>query len=219
MCGTLCIDRELNRYIVHVNYKKVPVFCSYKWVIHRRINRTFLNCHLSLKQWRLFWYSLITAAALHLSVIIIHNDRRGRSEVSLGLQLVGDWFLDRPSINSMNNLNCDNMWQWSLALPKPTPLFLFLLNTWLRGPRAKRKHEYNVFPISPKNTNLEDGVDISYFLSSFVEFRSEEKSKMSQPIRVRGGHLVFPIGPINTNFVEEVDILLPVKFRRITRTW
>ena len=38
----------------------------------------------------------------------------------------------------------------------------------------------------------------SCFLSSFVEFRSavsEEKSKMSQPIRSQGGHLVFPIGP------------------------
>ena len=42
---------------------------------------------------------------------------------------------------------------------------------------------------------------------------------MSQPIRVRGGHFVFPIGPKNTNFVEDVDIVLPVKFRRITRTW
>ena len=36
------------------------------------------------------------------------------------------------------------------------------------------------------------------FLSSFAEFRSavsEEKSKMSQPIRGQGGHFVFPIGP------------------------
>ena len=56
------------------------------------------------------------------------------------------------------------------------------------------------------------------FLSSFVEFRSavlEKKSKMSQPIRGQGGHLVFPIGPKNTNFVEDVEILLPVKFRWI----
>ena len=55
----------------------------------------------------------------------------------------------------------------------------------------------------------------SCFLSSFVEFRSavsEEKSKMSQPIRGQGGHLVFPIGPKNTNLVEDVEILLPVKF-------
>ena len=38
----------------------------------------------------------------------------------------------------------------------------------------------------------------SCFLSSFVEFRSaplEEKSKMTQPIRGQGGHLVFPTGP------------------------
>ena len=58
----------------------------------------------------------------------------------------------------------------------------------------------------------------SCFLSSFVEFCSavsEEKSKMSQPIRGQGGHLVFPIGPKNTNSVENVEILLPVKFRWI----
>ena len=41
---------------------------------------------------------------------------------------------------------------------------------------------------------------------------SEEKSKMSQPIRGQGGHLVFPIGPKNTNLVEDVEILLPMKF-------
>ena len=58
----------------------------------------------------------------------------------------------------------------------------------------------------------------SCFLSSFVEFRStvsDKKSKMSQPIRGQGGHLVFPIGPKNTNLVEDVDILLPIKFRWI----
>ena len=56
------------------------------------------------------------------------------------------------------------------------------------------------------------------FLSSFFEFRSavsEEKSKMCQPIRGQGGHLVFLIGPKNTNLVEDVKILLPVKFRWI----
>ena len=56
----------------------------------------------------------------------------------------------------------------------------------------------------------------SCFLSSFVEFCSvvsEEKSKMSQPIRGQGGHFVFPIGPKNTNLVEDVEIYLPVKFR------
>ena len=58
----------------------------------------------------------------------------------------------------------------------------------------------------------------SCFLSSFVDFRSavsEEKSKMSQPIRGQGGHLFFPIGPKNTKLVEDVEILLPVKFRWI----
>ena len=55
----------------------------------------------------------------------------------------------------------------------------------------------------------------SCFLSSFVEFRSEEKSKMSRPIRGQGGHLVFLISPKNTNLVENIEILLPVKFRWI----
>ena len=52
-------------------------------------------------------------------------------------------------------------------------------------------------------------------MSSFIEFRSavsEEKLKMSQPIRGQGGHLIFPIGPKNTNLVEDVEILLHVKF-------
>ena len=52
-------------------------------------------------------------------------------------------------------------------------------------------------------------------LSSFVEFCSEEKSKMFHPTRGQGGHLVFPIGPKNTNLVEDVELLLPVKFRWI----
>ena len=55
----------------------------------------------------------------------------------------------------------------------------------------------------------------SCFLWSFFEFLSavsEEKSKMSQPIRGQGGHLVFLMGPKNTNLVEDVVILLPVKF-------
>ena len=68
------------------------------------------------------------------------------------------------------------------------------------------------FTDRPEKHKLRRG---SCFQSSFVEFRSavlEEKSKMSQPIRVRGGHPVFPIGPKNTNLVEDVEILLPVKF-------
>ena len=55
----------------------------------------------------------------------------------------------------------------------------------------------------------------SCFLSSFVEFRSEvseEKSKMSRPIRDQSGHLVFPVAPKNTNLVEDIEILLPDKF-------
>ena len=56
----------------------------------------------------------------------------------------------------------------------------------------------------------------SCFPSSFVEFLSavsEEMSKMPQPIRGQGSHLVFPIGPKNTNLVEDVETLFPVKFR------
>ena len=41
----------------------------------------------------------------------------------------------------------------------------------------------------------------------------EKKSKMSQPIRGLGGHLVILIGPKNTNLVEDVEIFPPVKFR------
>ena len=54
------------------------------------------------------------------------------------------------------------------------------------------------------------------FQSSFVEFCSavsEENSKMFQPIRDKGGHLVFPIGPKSTNVAEDVEMLLPAKFR------
>ena len=57
-----------------------------------------------------------------------------------------------------------------------------------------------------------------FFLSSFVEFRlavSEEKSKMLQPIRGHGGHLVFLISLENTKLVKDVEILLPVKFHCI----
>ena len=56
------------------------------------------------------------------------------------------------------------------------------------------------------------------FLSSFIEFLSavsEEKSKMSQPIRGQGSHLVIPIGLKNTILEEDIEILLPVKFRWI----
>ena len=71
---------------------------------------------------------------------------------------------------------------------------------------------------SARKTQTRKRIWRSCFLSRFVEFRSavsEEKSKMSQPIRGQGGHLVSPIGPKNTNLVEDVEILLPVKFRWI----
>ena len=65
-----------------------------------------------------------------------------------------------------------------------------------------------------KNTNFVEDIEI-IFLSSFVGFcsaLSEEKSKMSQPIRGQSGHLVVPIGPKYTNLVADIEILIPVKF-------
>ena len=58
-----------------------------------------------------------------------------------------------------------------------------------------------------------EDIEILLPVACFVEFRSavsEEKSKMSQPIRGQGSHLVFRIGTKNTNLVEDVEILLPV---------
>ena len=78
----------------------------------------------------------------------------------------------------------------------------------------KRPGRPSFFPISPKTQTWKRTLRSS-FLSSFVEFRSavsEKKSKMSQPIRGWGVHLVFPIGPKNTNLLENFEILLPVKF-------
>ena len=58
----------------------------------------------------------------------------------------------------------------------------------------------------------------SFFHVKFAWFCSdvaEKKSKMSQPIPGKVGHLAFPIGPKNTNFAKDVKILLHVKFRQI----
>ena len=57
--------------------------------------------------------------------------------------------------------------------------------------------------------------DLASWQFSFNQFRSGERSKMSQPIRGRGGHFVFPILAKSTNLVEDVKILVPVKFRWI----
>ena len=81
---------------------------------------------------------------------------------------------------------------------------------------------------SPKNTNMEE--DIEFLLS--VKFRhisfsfcsivgnprsiAQEKSKMSQPMRDRGGHLVFfQIGPKNIYLVKYFEFFIPVKFGQI----
>ena len=52
---------------------------------------------------------------------------------------------------------------------------------------------YLVPPIDPKNTNVIEDVEILLPVN-FVEFHSsvsDEKPRMSQPIRSRGGHLFF----------------------------
>ena len=69
----------------------------------------------------------------------------------------------------------------------------------------QRPGRQSCFSDGPKNTNLVEDPEILLPVN-FVKFRSavsEEKSKMSQPIRGQGGHLVFPIGPKNTNLVED----------------
>ena len=71
---------------------------------------------------------------------------------------------------------------------------------------------------SARKTQTWKRTSTTCFLSTYFEFRSavsEKKSKMSQPIRGQGGHLVFPIRPKNTNLVQDIEILLPVKFRWI----
>ena len=70
------------------------------------------------------------------------------------------------------------------------------------------------FSDRPKNTNLVEDIEILLPIKFrwFCLAVSEAKSKMSQPIRGQGSHLVFPIGPKNINLVEDVEILLPVKF-------
>ena len=68
-----------------------------------------------------------------------------------------------------------------------------------------------------KNTNWVEDVEILLpvkFRWTSVQPYSE-KSKISQPIRGRGGHLIFSDPPKNTNLVEDDKILLPVEFRWI----
>ena len=53
--------------------------------------------------------------------------------------------------------------------------------------------------------------------SSFGKLCSavSEKSKMSQPIKGQGGHLVFPISLKNTSLVEHVEFLVSVKLWQV----
>ena len=76
--------------------------------------------------------------------------------------------------------------------------------------RGQRGHL--VFPISPKNTNLVEDVEIllpvNFHWVLFSGFRGEVKN-VSEP---RAAILFFRSTPLNTNLVEDVEILLPVKF-------
>ena len=65
----------------------------------------------------------------------------------------------------------------------------------------------------PEKHKLESGRS-QVSLNSVQRFL-QEKSKISQPFRGKGGQLFFSIGQKNTDLVEDVEILLPVKFRRI----
>ena len=65
------------------------------------------------------------------------------------------------------------------------------------------------FPISPKNTNLVEDVEI---LLGYYIIKCHSKCVST---RGQGGHLGFPISPKNTNLVEDVEILLSVKCHHI----
>ena len=100
-----------------------------------------------------------------------------------------------------------------------------LLNSVKRFQRSSRKclseseagAAILFFRSADKNTILVEDVEILLPVKfRWIPFTGlEKKSKMSQPIRGQGGHLVFPIGSKNTNLVEGVEILLSVKFRWI----
>ena len=72
-----------------------------------------------------------------------------------------------------------------------------------------------VFPISPKNSNFIEDIEIllpdkfSFILFSRFRGEVEKVSANKRP----GRPLSVFIGPNNTNLVEDVEILLPVKFR------
>ena len=116
------------------------------------------------------------------------------------------------------------MWIWSLT-KETTSINLRRKQEAQRV--TYRAPEYNVPPfwgigqgghyclmIGPKNTNLVEDIEILHPIKfRWITFTvSEEKLKMSQPIRGQGGHLVFQISQKNTNLVADVKILLPAKF-------
>ena len=74
-----------------------------------------------------------------------------------------------------------------------------------------------VFPISPKNTNLVEDVEILLLVKfcwiPFSSFRGEVENVSAN--QRPGQPSCFPIGPKNTNLVEDFEILLSVKFRWI----
>ena len=78
----------------------------------------------------------------------------------------------------------------------------------------QRPERHSCFPNRPEKHNFcrgpWDHASCQVSLNRLVV--SEEKSKMFQPIRGQGSHLVFWIGPKNTNLVENVKILFSFKF-------
>ena len=97
----------------------------------------------------------------------------------------------RPGLPS-----CFSDWSEKHNLVEDVEILLPVQQFQRRSQKCRSKSEARaaIFPIGRKNTNLVEDVEILLpVLSSFFEFRSEEKSKMSQPIRGQGGNLVFSI--------------------------
>ena len=76
-----------------------------------------------------------------------------------------------------------------------------------------------VFPISPKNTNLVEHIEIllpvKFLRIPFSGFRGEVKNVSANQRQGRPSWFSNRPEKKNTNLVEHIEILLPVKFRRI----
>ena len=103
------------------------------------------------------------------------------------------FFFDRPEKPKLGR------GRWVLASCKVLANFVQRLQR--KGRKCLSQSEAGVtimfFPIGSKNTNMVDDVEfllpVKFQQIPFSGFRGK-KTKMSQPIRGRGGHLIFPIG-------------------------